>query len=386
MCIRDRYMGVLGIFTRVSIDQNNFDDTVLASKYYMQWQPKQPINELNLLRTYFDECKDQAAVKAQKDEQKYKVEQLMINQRYKEALDLSSFSTKIFFESYIEMTSNAEVFLRFFEMKVKPEKLITDTILAKVKIPVITSEICKYLILVDKSDQAIVLLEELLANNKTINLEDQLIAILQLSQAYRKSSQMEKASEYIKKALFASDNLQYTYLVQQIEKDIGLCMSPLQVLEEKEKFYCSKPEQLVKVYINMAKELKKANKFYEAQNRLEQSVDTSKKIGGKLEKYAKEQLYQLLEEKMYEKKKQSDKYEQIYNGKQAHACILKLDQARFLLKMQKVQEAEGIIAAVATESEDIEIKQRAANSLTRIYEQKLIGQLIKNLGLHSQQQ
>lgn len=50
------------------------------------------------------------------------------------------------------MTSNAEVFLRFFEMKVKPEKLITDTILAKVKIPVITSEICKYLILVDKSD------------------------------------------------------------------------------------------------------------------------------------------------------------------------------------------------------------------------------------------
>lgn len=70
------------------------------------------------------------------------------------------------------MTSNAEVFLRFFEMKVKPEKLITDTILAKVKIPVITSEICKYLILVDKSDQAIVLLEELLANNKTINLED----------------------------------------------------------------------------------------------------------------------------------------------------------------------------------------------------------------------
>lgn len=35
-CYTDRlYQTVLGIFTRVSIDQNNFDDTVLASKYYM---------------------------------------------------------------------------------------------------------------------------------------------------------------------------------------------------------------------------------------------------------------------------------------------------------------------------------------------------------------
>lgn len=65
----------------------------------------------------------------------------------------------------------------------------------------------------------------------------------------------------------------------------------------------------------MAKELKKLNKFYDAQAKLEQSVDTSKKVGGKMEKYAKDQLYTLLEEKMYEKKKQSDKYEQLYNGK-----------------------------------------------------------------------
>lgn len=386
-CHTDRiYQQVLGIFTKLSLDQNNFDDAVLAAKYYLQWQPKQPIIELNLLRTYFDEYKEPELVKAQKELQKSRITELVLQQRYREALDLSNFCTKIYFENYGDITASAEVFLRFFEYRAKPERLIADAILLKTKIPAITIEIAKQLIAADSEHQAIQLLTELLAQCKTITAEERLVTTLQLSQAYRKQKDIERAAEYIKQALFASENIQFSYISQQIEKDIGLCMNPLQVLEEKEKFYLSKPEQLVKVYISMAKELKKQNKFYEAQGKLELAVDTAKKVGGKLEKFAKEQLYILLEEKMYEKKKQSDKYEQIYNGKQAHACILKLDQARFLLKMQKIPEAEGIISMVAQESDDSEIKQRARNSLTRIYEQKLITQLVKNISTSSQPQ